>query len=374
MTGLERLISDPSPLKNAGRVGLLTHPAGVTRDLTPSAVALLKAGVRLERLYGPEHGIDGSGQAGEAPEIAADKQTGLPTHSLYHKKIPEIAELIGQVDTLLVDLQDVGARFYTFVSTLRQVLEACASLRESSEAAGQVGVRVIVLDRPNPLGFEMEGPVLEPRFRSFVGALEVPVRHGLTIGECARLVNPEVEVIPCDPGETFGYGGLPWVPPSPNLPDLEAAGFYVGMCLVEGTTASEGRGTTLPFRLVGAPELDAVRLAKRLNDLALGPVRFRPAYFTPTISKHAGQHCAGVQVHALRAPLRTLPIGLAVVGALAEQGIELNPDWLQKLSGISFDPELLVPERALERCLAWEEEAQAYAEKKLWSAWLYPRG
>lgn len=362
MIGLEHLLLDPSPLKNA-KVGLLTHPAGVTRDLTPSAVALLQAGLRLERLYGPEHGIDGSGQAGEAPEIATDKQTGLPTHSLYHKQIPQIAELIGQTDTLLVDLQDVGARFYTFVSTLVQVLEA----------ARQAGVRVIVLDRPNPLGFGVEGPVLQPQFRSFVGSLEVFVRHGLTIGECARLVNPEVEVIPCDPGETFGYGGLPWVPPSPNLPTLEAARFYVGMCLVEGTAASEGRGTTLPFELFGAPELDAVKLAKRLNSLDLGPVRFRPAYFTPVISKHAGRPCAGVQVHALEPLERTLPLGLAVVGALAEQGIELNPDWLQKLLGIPFDPELFVLERALERCLAWEEEARAY-ETKLSSAWLYPRG
>ncbi|MFZ5992775.1 MAG: exo-beta-N-acetylmuramidase NamZ family protein [Deinococcota bacterium] len=363
MTGLERLLCQPSPLQHAGRVGLLTHPAGVTRDLLPTAVALLRAGVRLERLYGPEHGIDGSGQAGEAPEIETDRATGLPTHSLYHQSIPQIAERIGQVDTLLVDLQDVGVRFYTFVSTLAQVLEA----------ARQAGVRVVVLDRPNPLGFRVEGPVLEPQFRSFVGALEVPVRHGLTIGECARLVDPTVEVIPCDPLETFGYGGLPWVPPSPNLPTLEATHFYVGMCLVEGTAASEGRGTTLPFQLFGAPTLDAVGLAQRLNSLDLGPVRFRPAYFTPALSKHAGRPCAGVQVHALESLERTLPLGLAVVGALAEQSIELNPDWLQKLLGIPFDPELFLPERALERCLAWEEEARAY-RAKLSRAWLYPRG
>jgi uncharacterized protein YbbC (DUF1343 family) len=364
MTGLERLCSDPSLLARPGRLGLLTHPAGVTRDLIPSAVALLRAGVRLERLYAPEHGIDGSGQAGEAPEVAADPQTGLPTHSLYPKGPSEIAELIARVDTLLVDLQDVGVRFYTYVSTLVQVLEAVR----------QTGTRVVVLDRPNPLGSRLEGPVLEPRFRSFVGALELPLRHGLTLGECARLVAPEVEVILCDPLEPFGYGGLPWVPPSPNLPDLESARLYVGTGLVEGTAASEGRGTALPFRLVGAPGLDAVALARRLGDLDLGPVRFRPAYFMPTFSKHAGQPCAGVQIHVLEPLARALPIGIALVGALAEQGLELNPDWLQKLLGVPFAPELFVPERAQERCQLWELEAWRYAQERLAGAWLYPRG
>ncbi|MER3445061.1 MAG: DUF1343 domain-containing protein [Meiothermus sp.] len=363
MTGLERLLAEPAQLKDAGRVGLLTHPAGVTRDLTPSAVALLQAGVRLERLYGPEHGIDGSGQAGEAPEVATDRQTGLPAHSLYGKNPSEIAGLTAQVDTLLVDLQDVGVRFYTYVSTLVQVLEA----------ARQTKTRVVVLDRPNPLGFALEGPVLEPRFRSFVGALEVPLRHGLTLGECARLVSPEAQVIPCDPLEPFGYGGLPWVPPSPNLPDLETARLYVGTCLVEGSAASEGRGTALPFRLVGAPGLDAVRLGKRLNGLDLGPVRFRAAYFSPALSKHAAQPCAGVQIHALEPLARALPVGMALVGALAEQGLELNPDWLQKLLGIPFTLELFVPERALERGQAWELEAQRYAQERLSGAWLYPR-
>lgn len=364
MTGLERLCSDPSLLPRPGRLGLLTHPAGVTRDLTPSAVALLRAGLRLERLYGPEHGIDGSGQAGEAPEVTTDRQTGLPTHSLYHKKAPEIEGLIAQVDTLLVDLQDVGARFYTYTSTLVQVLEA----------AQQTGTRVVVLDRPNPLGSLVEGPVLEPRFRSFVGALEIPLRHGLTLGECARLVSPEVQVIPCDPLEPFGYGGLPWVPPSPNLPDLETAHLYVGTCLVEGSAASEGRGTALPFRLVGAPGLDAVALARRLNGLDLGPVRFRPAYFTPAFSKHAGQPCAGVQIHALEPLARALPVGIALVGALAEQGVELNPDWLQKLLGVAYEPGRFAPENAQERCHAWELAARRYAQERLSGAWLYPRG
>ncbi|GIW24202.1 DUF1343 domain-containing protein [Meiothermus sp.] len=362
-TGLERLLDEPSLLGQTGRLGLLTHPAGVTQTLLPSALALLQRGFPLERLYGPEHGIDGSGQAGEAPEVQADRTTGLPTHSLYEKSLGEMADLIGQVDTLLVDLQDVGVRFYTFVSTLVQVLEA----------AQQKGVRVVVLDRPNPLGFRVEGPVLQPAFRSFVGMLEIPLRHGLTLGECGRLVHPGLEVIPCNPQTPFGLGGLPWVPPSPNLPHPETVHLYVGMGLVEATLASEGRGTALPFQVAGAPGLDAPALAARLNALKLPAVRFRPTYFKPTFSKHQGVLCAGVQVHLLELPQEALPIGLAVLGALAEQGVRILPDWWQKLLGIPFAPDLLYPDTALERTRLWADQARKYALEALQPIWLYPR-
>lgn len=364
MTGLERLVLQPDLLQNAGRVGLLTHPAGITRSFTPSAVALLKAGIKLKHLYGPEHGVDGSWQAGEVPQATPDQASGLPSHNLYHKSPAEIAERLSLVDTLLVDLQDAGVRFYTFVSTLVQVLEA----------AKQNGTRVMVLDRPNPLGFHIEGPVLQPDFRSFVGMLELPLRHGFSIGECARWVDPAVEVILCDPLENYGHGDLPWVPPSPNLPNLETAQLYVGTCLVEGSTASEGRGTTLPFQVVGAPALDAQGLAQRLNSLELGPIHFRPTYFRPTFSKHQGQPCAGVQVHVQGKLEATLPIGLAVVGALHEQGIELNPDWLQKLLGIPFDSTDFDPEQTTQRCLEWQTLSRRYALDTLASCWLYPRG
>ncbi|GEM83543.1 MAG: hypothetical protein KatS3mg074_070 [Meiothermus sp.] len=361
-TGLEQLLDDPAWLGTSGKLGLLTHPAGVTRTLVPSAVALLQRGFALERLYGPEHGIDGSGQAGEAPEVLTDRATGLPTHSLYEKGVAEIAELIAQVDTLLVDLQDAGVRFYTFVSTLVQVLEA----------ARISGTRVVVLDRPNPLGFTLEGPVLQPAFRSFVGMLEVPLRHGLTLGECGRLVEPGLEVIPCDPQANFGSGGLPWVPPSPNLPNPQTVLLYVGMALIEASTASEGRGTALPFQVAGAPGLDAEALAQRLGGLGLAGVRFRPHYFRPTFSKHQGQLCAGVQVHVLELE-KALPVGLAVLGALAEQGVEIRHDWLQKLLGIPFEPSLLEPEKALEHARAWAERAHLFAQEHLRPIWLYPR-
>lgn len=362
-TGLERLLDEPNLLGQTGRIGLLSHPAGVTLDLVPSAVALLQKGIRLERLFGPEHGVDGSGQAGQAPEMAADPLTGLPTHSLYEKTPDELADLIAQVDTLLVDLQDVGLRYYTYVSTLVQVLGA----------ARQRGVRVVVLDRPNPLGFAVLGPILQPAYRSFVGMLELPLRHGLTLGECARFVDPDVEVIPCDPQAAFGPEALPWVPPSPNLPNLENLWLYTGVALVEASAASEGRGTALPFGLVGAPGLDAARLARRLNELGLPGVRFRPTFFTPYFSKHQGQRCAGVQVHRVGPLTDLLAVGLALLGALAEQGVAINPDWLQKLLGIPYAPDLLEPERALAHTHRWAAEARAYAQSHMQTCWLYPR-
>ncbi len=358
-TGLERLLDEPPLLDRAGRLGLLTHPAGVTRALIPSAVALLQRGFPLEHLFGPEHGIDGSGQAGEAPQILSDRATGLPTHSLYEKSVAEIADLIGQVDTLLVDLQDVGVRFYTYVSTLVQVLQA----------ARINGTRIVVLDRPNPLGFTLEGPVLQAPFCSFVGMLEIPLRHGLTLGECGRFLEPGLEVIRCDPQAAFGLSGLPWVPPSPNLPNPETAYLYPGMGLVEASTASEGRGTALPFQVAGAPGLDAMALADQLNALRLPAVRFRPTYFKPTFSKHSGVLCAGVQVHIVE----VLPVGLAVLGALAEQGVGIDPDWLQKLLGIPFDSVRLEPKMALEQAHTWLEQSRRYAKEQLRPVWLYPR-
>lgn len=366
MLGLERLVADAGQLPTPGRLGLLTHPAGVTRDLTPGAVALLRAGLPLARLYGPEHGVDGSGAPGEAPEVGPDAATGLPTESLYGKNLPEIAQALRSVDTLLVDVQDVGARFYTYISTLHQVLEA------SREA----GVRVVVLDRPNPLGFAVEGPVLRPEFQSFVGIAPIPLRHGLTLGELARFfaarLGAQAHVIPCDPRERYG-GELPWVPPSPNLPDLANVALYPGTCLIEALSASEGRGTALPFRLAGAPGLDAPALASRLNRLNLPGVRFRAAHFTPTASKHAGQHCSGVQVHLTGELPQALPVGLALLGALLECGATPNEDWLQKLLGLPVNEVNTAPEAALDTCARWRGEAEVFAHAHFAPYWLYPR-
>ncbi|CAM3526699.1 exo-beta-N-acetylmuramidase NamZ domain-containing protein [Deinococcus frigens] len=355
--GLERLLATVEAADAWGRVGLLTNPSGVTRDLIPSAVALSRAGLTLDRLLGPEHGVDGSGAPGEAPELERDAASGLPTCVLYHLSDEETARRLAGLDTLLVDLQDVGVRFYTYISTVRDALRAARTL----------GLRVVVLDRPNPIGFAVEGPLLEPAFESYVGiSSALPLRHGLTIGEVVRLLaageGVGAEVLPTDAPDGW-HTGRPWVPPSPNLPDLAAAQLYPAGALVEALDASEGRGTALPFRQFGAPGLDAHALAARLNALDLG-VTARPAFFTPTTSKHAGQRCAGVQLHPdSDATLpELLPLGLALFTALEEAGAARNSNWLQKLLGVPAGKVPATPEAALAMLPGWQRAAQEQAQ------------
>lgn len=355
--GLERLLADPAQAAGWGTTGLLTNPSGVTRDLTPAAVALLRAGVPLTQLFGPEHGVDGSGAPGEAPEVAQDAASGLPASVLYHLSAEEYLERLAPLDTLLIDLQDVGVRFYTYISTIRDVLRAAARLP----------LRVVVLDRPNPIGFRVEGPLLRPEYRSFVGITSsLPLRHGLTIGEVARVLAAEegaqVEVIQTDAPDGWHEGRV-WVPSSPNLPDLQSLRFYPGTCLIEALDSSEGRGTALPFRLFGAPGIDAGKLAARLNALGLG-ITARPAYFNPTTSKQKGERCAGVQLHETAGELGdALPLGLALFTALEELGAKRNPDWLQKLLGVPSETVPNTPEAALAALADWQAAGEAQARK-----------
>jgi uncharacterized protein YbbC (DUF1343 family) len=254
-------------------------------------------GARLVRLLAPEHGFWGAPQDHAHVRSTRDPFSGLPVVSLYGaQRVPSPAMLKG-LDVLVVDLQDVGARYYTFAWTMILAMGACA----------RAGVRVVVLDRPNPLGGErIEGNMPDPAFASFVGLLPLPVRHGLTIGELARYANRE-HGIGCDLTVVPMRGwrramlwedtGLPWVPPSPNMPTPDTARVYPGGCLIEGTNLSEGRGTTRPFEWTGAPFLDAHRYASALARLALPGVHFRPARFVPTFHKWAGRTCDGVQIH-----------------------------------------------------------------------------
>lgn len=364
--GLERLLAAPGQARHWGRTALLTNPSGVTRDLTPAAVALQGGGVALVKLFGPEHGVDGSGAPGEAPDAGQDEATGLPTSVLYHLTEEEYLRRLEGIDTLLIDLQDVGVRFYTYISTIRDVLRA----------ARTASLRVVVLDRPNPIGFTVEGPPLLPEYRSFVGiSSQLPLRHGLTIGEVARVLAAEehttVEVIETDAPDGW-HPGREWVPSSPNLPDLLHLRLYPGVCLVEALDASEGRGTALPFRQFGAPGLNAQALAERLNALSLG-VSARPAFFTPFTSKHKGERCAGVQLHETGGELsRALPLGLALFTALEEAGAKRNPDWLQKLLGVPASAVPDTPEPALKNLTGWQEHGIKQA-LTLRSYWLYPR-
>ena len=296
-SGLDELTRRAALLKGR-RVGLLCHQASVTRDLTHAsdAVARLR-GVRLSALFAPEHGIAGAAQDHARVGSTTDPATGLPVWSLYDRRLAPSDVMLSGVDTLVVDLQDVGARYYTFVWTMTLAMQACA----------RAHVPVVVLDRPNPLGgLVMEGNLPDPRFASFVGLHPLPVRHGMTIGELASYLN-ETHGIGCDltvvpmrgwrRAMIWEDAGLPWVAPSPNMPTPDTARVYPGGCLIEGTNLSEGRGTTRPFELVGAPFLDGHRLAVSLARRDLPGVIFRAAAFQPAFHKYRGQLCQGVQVH-----------------------------------------------------------------------------
>lgn len=298
-TGLDRIAHDDDAqrLVRGARVGLVAHPASVDRHLRHATSVLRQAGARVERLFGPEHGF--AGQAQDMIHVDGEASATGPTiHSLYGATYddlsPREAWLEG-LDAIVIDLQDVGARYYTFVWTAVLVLEVAA----------RVGVRTIILDRPNPLGGEVtEGAPQRPGYRSFVGLHDVPVRHGLTIGEIVRRV-ARAQAIPSDAYEIvrmdgwsramlFADTGLPWVLPSPNMPTPDTALVYPGGCVVEGTRLSEGRGTTRPFELWGAPHVDAEAMARRVQ---LEGAVLRPMAFMPTFHKHAGTTCFGVQVH-----------------------------------------------------------------------------
>ncbi len=299
ISGLERFLADPGQLAGK-RIGLIANPTSVTRALAHSA-PLLEASRRVDlaALFGPEHGLWADAQ--DLVEVADghDHVTGVPIYSLYGPtRVPSPAMLAG-LDALVFDVQDVGARYYTFIYTMLHALEACAEHR----------IPLVVLDRPNPLGGErVEGNLLDPAFASFVGLHPLPVRHGMTVAELALLFTAErglatdvrvVKMRGWRRAMAFEDTGLPWVMPSPNMPTPDTALVYPGGCLIEGTNLSEGRGTTRPFELVGAPWLDAWRWAAALEDERLPGVRFRPLYFTPTFHKHAGRRCAGLQVHVI---------------------------------------------------------------------------
>lgn len=298
--GLERLLEDPSPIRGA-RIGLVVNQSSVTSDLRHSAGMLHEGrGWKLTTLFGPEHGIWGEVQDMGHVDHSTDPLTGLPVYSLYGSTKEQLApkrEQLSELDVLVIDLQDVGSRYYTFIYTM------ALCMRE----AAKVGVRVIVLDRPNPIdGVHLEGNIREDAYASFVGMYPLPVRHGMTPGELALHFNEQLgfgcdlHVVPMEGWKRsmwFEETGLPWVIPSPNMPTVFTAAVYPGMCLIEGTNLSEGRGTTHPFEFFGAPWLDSFKLSDALNRLGLPGVIFRPHYFQPTFHKQADKVCGGVELH-----------------------------------------------------------------------------
>ncbi len=295
--GLEVFLEEAADSLAGLRLGLVACPSSVDSELRSSVELLYRhASLDLVALFGPEHGLRGEAQAGVPVKTYQDALTGLPVHSLYGDSRRPSPDMLRDIDAIIIDLQDGGLRFYTFLATALYVMEAAAV----------AGCQVILLDRPAPItGARVEGPMLDADFASFVGPYPMPIRYGMTIGEMARLANTEYG-INCDltvialAGWTrdmwFDDTGLPFVPSSPNLPTLDAMTLYPGACLIEGTNLSEGRGSTKPFEYIGAPWIDALRLADQLNELELDGARFRPVYFVPTFSKYQGELCAGLHI------------------------------------------------------------------------------
>lgn len=297
--GIDRLLDADRGLLAGRRIGIVSNPASVDREFRHSVDRLVGApDVRVTAIFGPQHGFRSDLQDNmiETPH-SRDARRRVPIYSLYSETREPTAEMLRDLDVLVIDLQDVGTRVYTYIYTMANCLRAAA----------RHGVHVVVCDRPNPIGgVEVEGSRLEPAYASFVGQFPIPLRHGLTIGEIARLVNDayglgaSLDVIPLEGWKRSFYHdetGLPWVLPSPNLPTLDSAIVYPGAVLFEGTKLSEGRGTTRPFELIGAPWIDGGRLADEMNGRGLPGAHFREAFFEPTFQKHARQTCGGCQLH-----------------------------------------------------------------------------
>lgn len=334
LAGIDVLLNERLDLIRGKRLGLVTNATGITAQRVSDIDALHgRSDLQLVALFAPEHGLRGDAADGASIASSTDSKTGLPIYSLYGQTTASrrpTAEMLKNVDVLLFDIQDVGARYYTFISTLAYVMQAAARYNK----------RVVVLDRPNPIGgVAVEGPVLEPGEESFVGLYPIPVRHGMTVGELANLFNREfgiqadLAVVPVANWRRrlwFDQTGLPWVNPSPNIRDLEEAGLYAGVGLVEATNVAEGRGTALPFKNVGAPWIDGERWSGALGDLRLPGITFQPTRFTPSASKYAGKSCGGVLMHlADRESFRAVESGLQLL-ATAHR---LYPDRLTWESG-----------------------------------------
>ncbi len=322
--GLTVLFRDMPHLVEDKRIGLITNQTGVDERLR-SNVSLFAARseTRLAALFSPEHGIWGHHHDMLKVPSATDERRLIPIHSLYGETLRPTQEMLRGIDALVYDIQSVGVRYYTFITTMLYAMQA----------ACEHGVEFIVLDRPNPIGGDrLEGTVLQPEFKSFVGAHPIPIRHGMTVGELALLFKAELglelnlEVVPMRGWARrmwYDQTGLPWAPSSPSMPTLDTAILYPGTCLIEGTNLSEGRGTTKPFEWIGAPWIDADQWSEILNRSELPGVRFRPVHFEPSQSKYVNELCHGAAVHVLD---RGLAMPLQVVLHLLATALEAYPN------------------------------------------------
>lgn len=354
------------------RAGLITNPTGVNSEFK-STIDIMKEKTNLTALYGPEHGIRGDIQAGEKVDNYVDEKTGIEVYSLYGSNKKPSKEMLENIDVLAFDIQDAGARFYTYIYTMAYAMESAA----------ESGKTFVVFDRPNPIGGEeVEGNILNLEYKSFIGLYPITQRYGLTVGELAKLFNEEFK-IGCElvvvPVENwcremyYDETGLNFISPSPNLPTVDTAVVYTGTAIFEGTNISEGRGTTKPFELIGAPWLDAYKLSEAMNAMEIPGVFFRPVYFTPTFSKHNGQLCRGVQLHVRdRKVFKPIKAGLSLfykIRELSGDKFEITPPFSEKgkniidyCTGGSYIRENKYDlNRVLEM---WEKEALAFKNIK----------
>jgi uncharacterized protein YbbC (DUF1343 family) len=359
------------------RVGVLTNPTGALRDHTHIVDSMVAAGVAPVAAFGPEHGFRGTAQAGGSEGNYLDPRTGIPVYDAYGANATKLADMFARasVDTVVFDIADVGARFYTYIWSLYTAMRAAVT----------TGAAFVVLDRPNPIGGSARGPMLNPAFSSGVGLKPIVQQHGMTIGELARFY--DAELLPGDTGgarlthldvvrlrgwrrdQLFERTGLPWRLPSPNIPTETTALVYPGTCLFEGTVFSEGRGTTRPFEIIGAPNLDW-RWAERLNEARLPGVRFREAYFSPTFNKWVNQVCGGVQLHITDADafeaIRTAITMIVAAKQLYPTTFAWRPDnYIDKLSG-SDRLRLMVDAGAgVDEVIgAWQQELAAFRRQR----------
>lgn len=393
-SGIEVLSESFPSFLERKRVGLVTNPTGINSKFESSIEIFAKnPKIKLVALYGPEHGVRGNAQAGEYVTFYIDDKYGIPVFSLYGqsmtpsplmlKNIDEIMrdfdtkkdektlkeDMIRGVDVMVFDIQDVGTRIYTYIATMAYCMEACA----------EAGVKFVVLDRPNPInGIFIEGPILKyPEFSSFVGVYPIPVRHGMTVGELARLFNEKfmrkkVDLIVIsmkgwNRRMWFDETGLPWVIPSPNMPTLDTATVYPGQVFLEGTNVSEGRGTTKPFELFGAPWIDGYELTKKLNSLNLPGVKFREAWFTPTFSKYSGELCGGSQIHITERnkfkPFETTLHIIKVISEMSHEKFKFHDEYFDKIMGNSEIRKMLLKGESIEKIVKfYQEELKKFNE------------
>ena len=372
--GLSVLFRERLELVEGRSVGLITNQTGVDPQLRSNLTLFAEhPQVQFAALFSPEHGISGSAQAGIQIASAIGKGGQIPIYSLYGETREPTSEMLDGVDVLVYDIQDVGTRFYTYISTLFR----------SMRAAAANNVHFIVLDRPNPIrGDRVEGNILQPAFQSFVGETTIPIRHGMTVGELAQLCRAEsglalsqLDIVPMHGwrrGMWYDRTGLPWVPPSPNMPTVETATLYPGTCLIEGTNLSEGRGTTKPFEWIGAPWINPERWGDRLNSIDLPGARFRPIHFTPAFSKYADEACHGVQVHVTdRDQFKPVALALHLI-ATVQRDYPDRFEFLENRGRYFFDllagtdtlrVRLMAGESAAEIVQSWEAEIEQFTER-----------